>query len=220
MSPFRAGVLALVLIATFAYFGFTKANPFANPYEFHAVFTNVNNLKPKLAGAHRRRGGGQGQEGRGRGVRQRRRPGDDGDRGARPADPRGRRAEDPPPHLPRGQLLRGPRARLPVRRRSWPRATRSRSPRPPRRSSSATCSPRCRRTPARTSRPSCASTPRACRTAAPRASTRPWSTGSPHTATRRSPTTPPSASTPTATCSACSTASSRPSPRSTRTSAR
>ena len=47
MSPFRAGVLALVLIATFAYFGFTKANPFANPYEFHAVFTNVNNLKPK-----------------------------------------------------------------------------------------------------------------------------------------------------------------------------
>ena len=28
-----------------------------------------------------------------------------------------------PAHLPRGQLLRGPRARLPVRRRSWPRAS-------------------------------------------------------------------------------------------------
>ena len=29
------------------YFGFTKSNPFANPYEFKAVFNDVNNLKPK-----------------------------------------------------------------------------------------------------------------------------------------------------------------------------
>src|SRR5687767_15413253 len=47
MSPFRAGVMALVVIGLFAYFGFTKSNPFANPYEFHAVFNDVNNLKPK-----------------------------------------------------------------------------------------------------------------------------------------------------------------------------
>src|SRR5215218_2881858 len=47
MSPFRAGILALVVVGLFAYFGFTKANPFANPYEFHAVFNDVNNLKPK-----------------------------------------------------------------------------------------------------------------------------------------------------------------------------
>jgi phospholipid/cholesterol/gamma-HCH transport system substrate-binding protein len=47
MSNFRAGLLALVLVGLFAYFGFTKANPFANPYEFHAVFNDVNNLKPK-----------------------------------------------------------------------------------------------------------------------------------------------------------------------------
>jgi virulence factor Mce-like protein len=47
MSPFRAGVLALVLIAVFTYFGFTKANPFSNPYEFDAVFQTANNLKPK-----------------------------------------------------------------------------------------------------------------------------------------------------------------------------
>src|ERR671915_813879 len=47
MSPFRAGVLALVVIALFAYFGFSKANPFANPYEFKAVFNDVNNLKPR-----------------------------------------------------------------------------------------------------------------------------------------------------------------------------
>jgi phospholipid/cholesterol/gamma-HCH transport system substrate-binding protein len=47
MSPFRAGVLALVVVALFAYFGFSKANPFSNPYEFKAVFNDVNNLKPK-----------------------------------------------------------------------------------------------------------------------------------------------------------------------------
>ena len=47
MSPFRAGVLALVLVGLLTYFGFTKANPFANPYEFKAVFNDVNNLKPK-----------------------------------------------------------------------------------------------------------------------------------------------------------------------------
>ena len=47
MSPFRAGVLALVLVCLFTYFGFSKANPFANPYEFKAVFNDVNNLKPK-----------------------------------------------------------------------------------------------------------------------------------------------------------------------------
>ena len=47
MSPFRAGVLALVIVGLFAYFGFSKNNPFANPYEFRAVFNDVNNLKPK-----------------------------------------------------------------------------------------------------------------------------------------------------------------------------
>ena len=47
MSPFRAGVLALVVLALATYFGFSKANPFANPYEFKAVFNDVNNLKPR-----------------------------------------------------------------------------------------------------------------------------------------------------------------------------
>jgi virulence factor Mce-like protein len=46
MSPFRAGVIAIVLIALLSYFGFTKANPFAHPFVLHAVFDNVNNLKP------------------------------------------------------------------------------------------------------------------------------------------------------------------------------
>jgi phospholipid/cholesterol/gamma-HCH transport system substrate-binding protein len=46
MGAFRAGVLALTLIALFSYFGFTKANPFANPFELKARWQNVNNLKP------------------------------------------------------------------------------------------------------------------------------------------------------------------------------
>jgi virulence factor Mce-like protein len=46
MSRFRAGVIAIVVIALFSYFGFTKANPFANPFEFKAAFENVDDLKP------------------------------------------------------------------------------------------------------------------------------------------------------------------------------
>ena len=45
MSNFRAGVIAIVLIAVLSFFGFTKSNPFAHPYELHAVFENVNSLK-------------------------------------------------------------------------------------------------------------------------------------------------------------------------------
>jgi phospholipid/cholesterol/gamma-HCH transport system substrate-binding protein len=45
VSAFRAGVLTLVVILVAAYFGFTRANPFANPYEVSAVVTNAQNLK-------------------------------------------------------------------------------------------------------------------------------------------------------------------------------
>ncbi|HEX2233753.1 MAG TPA: MlaD family protein, partial [Thermoleophilaceae bacterium] len=44
MTPFRAGLVFAVLIALFAYFGFTKANPFSDPYELNAVFENTNRL--------------------------------------------------------------------------------------------------------------------------------------------------------------------------------
>jgi phospholipid/cholesterol/gamma-HCH transport system substrate-binding protein len=47
MSIFKAGVLALTTVLLLAYFGFTKANPFSNPYEMHALFRNVQNLKPR-----------------------------------------------------------------------------------------------------------------------------------------------------------------------------
>jgi ABC-type transporter Mla subunit MlaD len=46
MSPLRAGILTLVVLGVLTYFGFTKANPFADPYEFEAVFRTANNLQP------------------------------------------------------------------------------------------------------------------------------------------------------------------------------
>jgi phospholipid/cholesterol/gamma-HCH transport system substrate-binding protein len=45
MSALRAGLIAIVVIAVLTYFGFTKSNPFAHPYELHAVFNNANNLQ-------------------------------------------------------------------------------------------------------------------------------------------------------------------------------
>jgi len=47
MSAFGAGVIAIVLVVVGTYFGFTKANPFADPYELQAVFDTVNNLKAR-----------------------------------------------------------------------------------------------------------------------------------------------------------------------------
>jgi phospholipid/cholesterol/gamma-HCH transport system substrate-binding protein len=47
MTAFKAGVLALVLIATFAYFGFTKANPFSDPYVLKAAVVDARNLQAR-----------------------------------------------------------------------------------------------------------------------------------------------------------------------------
>jgi phospholipid/cholesterol/gamma-HCH transport system substrate-binding protein len=47
IDGFRAGILALVVIGLFTYFGFSKQNPFANPYELHAVFDSANRLKER-----------------------------------------------------------------------------------------------------------------------------------------------------------------------------
>ncbi|MGI8921965.1 MAG: MlaD family protein [Solirubrobacteraceae bacterium] len=45
MSPFVAGVLALVVIAIVSYLGFTKAIPFQHHFTLHAVFQTSNNIK-------------------------------------------------------------------------------------------------------------------------------------------------------------------------------
>jgi virulence factor Mce-like protein len=47
MSTFKAGVLAITTLLLLVYFGFSKSNPFANPYELHAMFRDVQSLKPK-----------------------------------------------------------------------------------------------------------------------------------------------------------------------------
>jgi phospholipid/cholesterol/gamma-HCH transport system substrate-binding protein len=47
MSVFKAGVIAVTTLLLFAYFGFTKANPFSNPYELKAMFRDVENLKTR-----------------------------------------------------------------------------------------------------------------------------------------------------------------------------
>jgi phospholipid/cholesterol/gamma-HCH transport system substrate-binding protein len=47
MSPFRAGLLALIVVVVATYFAFSQTNPFSKPYHFSAYFRNANNLKPK-----------------------------------------------------------------------------------------------------------------------------------------------------------------------------
>jgi ABC-type transporter Mla subunit MlaD len=45
MSPFKAGLIAVLLLVVGSYFGFTKANPFANPYKLSGVFENASGIK-------------------------------------------------------------------------------------------------------------------------------------------------------------------------------
>ncbi len=46
MSPFRAGLVAVIILSLLTIFAFTKWNPFANPYELTATFQDAYNLKP------------------------------------------------------------------------------------------------------------------------------------------------------------------------------
>ena len=104
-----------------------------------AQFESANSIRPELAGADRGRRGRQGQVGRGR---------------SRAPTPRvlvmelkdtalplhaNATRQDPPAHLPRGQLLRRPQAGHAGLAGSWTPATRSRSPRRRRRCSSTRC---------------------------------------------------------------------------------
>jgi len=47
ISNFAAGVIAVVLVAVGTFFGFSRWNPLADPYELTAVFESANNLKPR-----------------------------------------------------------------------------------------------------------------------------------------------------------------------------
>ncbi len=46
MSRFTVGLIALVVLALVSFFGLTRANPFASPYELTALFQDANNLQP------------------------------------------------------------------------------------------------------------------------------------------------------------------------------
>ncbi len=46
MTPFKAGLIAVIVLSVAVFFAFTKANPFANPYELKGAFETANNLKP------------------------------------------------------------------------------------------------------------------------------------------------------------------------------
>jgi phospholipid/cholesterol/gamma-HCH transport system substrate-binding protein len=47
MTPFAAGALAIVFVLIVAYFAYTKANPFDDPYELNAVVRSANELKQR-----------------------------------------------------------------------------------------------------------------------------------------------------------------------------
>ena len=103
------GVLALVVIGVFTYFGFAKNNPFTHPFELKAMFANAATSSPT-----RRSGSRASRSARSRRSRPppttRRPPRSPWRSRTRAADPRGRRAQDPAAHLPRGQLLHRPQA--------------------------------------------------------------------------------------------------------------
>jgi phospholipid/cholesterol/gamma-HCH transport system substrate-binding protein len=45
MTAFKAGLIALVLIVVFSFFGFSRYNPFKHEYTLHATFQSANNLQ-------------------------------------------------------------------------------------------------------------------------------------------------------------------------------
>jgi virulence factor Mce-like protein len=47
MTPLKAGLLAGIVILVFSFFGFSRYNPFSDPYTFTATFESANNLQPK-----------------------------------------------------------------------------------------------------------------------------------------------------------------------------
>lgn len=46
MTPFKAGLIAVVLMVVGTYFAYTQANPFADRFELKAAFNTANNLAP------------------------------------------------------------------------------------------------------------------------------------------------------------------------------
>jgi len=47
VTPFVAGAVAIVVLVVGAYFAYTKANPFADPYELNFVVRSANEMKQR-----------------------------------------------------------------------------------------------------------------------------------------------------------------------------
>jgi phospholipid/cholesterol/gamma-HCH transport system substrate-binding protein len=47
IAPFKAGLIAIVIIAVAVFFGFSRYNPFHQPFELKAAFKSANNLQPR-----------------------------------------------------------------------------------------------------------------------------------------------------------------------------
>jgi phospholipid/cholesterol/gamma-HCH transport system substrate-binding protein len=47
VTAVKAGIITLVLLGLLTYFGFSKSNPFSNPYELNAVFEKANRIKKR-----------------------------------------------------------------------------------------------------------------------------------------------------------------------------
>jgi phospholipid/cholesterol/gamma-HCH transport system substrate-binding protein len=47
ITPLKAGILTLTVLAVLAFFGFTKVNPFADPFELEAVVADARNLQSR-----------------------------------------------------------------------------------------------------------------------------------------------------------------------------
>src|SRR4051794_36218182 len=45
ISPFKAGIIALFLVAILTFFGFTRYNPLKQPFQLKAAFQSANNLQ-------------------------------------------------------------------------------------------------------------------------------------------------------------------------------
>ena len=46
MTPFKAGVVGIVVVVFAVFMAFTKANPFSRPYQLKGAFETANNIKP------------------------------------------------------------------------------------------------------------------------------------------------------------------------------
>ncbi len=117
-SPLQVGLIAIVVIAVGRVLRLHEGHPVHQGLRDDGGLREHERHRRQLAGAHRRRPGGQGHEGRGRGAGLDRRGGHDAARRAGAAAARRRADEDPASDLPRGQLLRGRRAGHPQRRRA------------------------------------------------------------------------------------------------------